>query len=114
MVKYKDAKSKFVKQEIKRTEFADRQHIDNLIFLENYILGKVKLLWSTSFILNNYAEGYKKILMELDPERYRKEMKFEKKEAEQEKKEEEQMKKEDLLEEEMEKKDWIAAGGIVK
>ena len=114
MGKYTNIKSKFLKEKIKKSNWEnkkEREKIDDLIFIEDYILGKVNLRGGGSRKLYNYSEEYKKMLKELKPKEFAKINKQEAKENSKEKREEMKLKKEEKLIEEKNKKDWIEAGG---
>jgi len=112
MVKYNGVKSNYIREKIKQTKFKDRGYIDNLIFLEDYILGKRKMTWSSSFIFNNLKNEYYKILKDLNPQRYKKEINQKKKEEADDKREEEMFRKEELAEKKKDREDWVKAGGM--
>jgi hypothetical protein len=110
-MKYTNIKSKFIKDKIENSKWEDKNYVDSLIFLENYILGKINLSGGGSRIYYTYQEEYKKILKELKPEEFAKLHKEEIKKVVQEKQEEAEHKKRKQEEEQRDKKDWIKAGG---
>ena len=116
MTDYSKAKSKFVKEKIKKTSWKNREMIDDLIFLEDYITGKIKRLgWSGGMKLHEIKSTYKKeyatIYKELDPKGYKKLLDRNKKEKEQEKREDKKFREEEMKELMKERKEWKKAGG---
>src|SRR3989338_7468055 len=115
LIPYSNVKSKYIKEQIKKANWkADRQYINALVFLEQYILGKTTLCWSTSFILNQMNKDYEIILHELRPKEYAQKIKEERKEREEEKREELKWKREEAKTLAWEKREWAKAGGKIK
>lgn len=112
MTKYIEVKSNFIKEKIKQSKFKNRDYIDDLIFLEDYITGKIKGLgfggaMKLHAVKSHYEKEYIELLKELAPEKLDKFLK-EKEKSEKEGKEAEEYLKE---EEKQEREDWIKAGG---
>jgi len=118
MIKYNEVKSKFIKEKIKNSNWKkDKEHIDNLIFLEDIILGKRKMSWMGSFRWNmmerEFPKEFKIIYMELKPEIYKKMIAKKRKEKLQQEKEDAEFESEEKLQEEKEKQEWKKAGGKI-
>ncbi len=111
---YKEIKSKFIKEKIKRTRWKDRKYIDNLIKIEKLALGKNFGL-VTGYIEINLREDYPKeweiIYKEVNPKGYEKMIKREKEEKEREEKEQKEFEEECRKEQEQLKKEWKEMGG---
>tara|TARA_Y100000034_G_C6780253_1_gene348702 strand:+ start:316 stop:669 length:354 start_codon:yes stop_codon:yes gene_type:complete len=117
-MKYINVKSNFIKEKIKKTKFKDRKYIDDLIFLEDHITGKIKNLgWAGSMKLhglkNSYKKEYEAIYKELRPKEWKEIQKRDKEEREKDKKEEKEFIEEERKELEESKKCWIEAKGKV-
>lgn len=116
MGKYTQVKSKLIKEKIKNANWKkDREYINNLIFIEDIILGKQKMSWTGSFRWNGLknTKEFKAIYKELKPKELAKIQKQETKEIAEEKKEEAKWKKEEKLEKQKDKENWIRAGGKI-
>ncbi len=116
MGRYTNIKSKLIREKIKKANWKnedERQKIDDLIFIEDIILGKERMGWMGSFKWNalEKTKEFKEIYQELKPKEFAKIKKQEAKETAKEKREEAKWKGEGKLEEERDKKDWIRAGG---
>ena len=111
---YNQIKSQFIKDKIKGLEWnnKNKEYIDDLVFIENYILGKSGGMGSAYRIhsLKNKKE-YELIYKELNPKEFEKEKKRELKEKEQEEKEDKEFEKEELKEKEQARKEWLKMGG---
>ena len=115
---YTKIKSRFIKDELKRTKWEDHEYIDELIFIEEYALDKWKptgfssgMYWSS--VVRRHKKEYAKIMKELNPKKYEKELKAEKKRKEQIKLEEAERAKKEAAEEKRFREDWIKAGGVI-
>jgi hypothetical protein len=116
MGKYTRVKSKFIKEKIKKTKWEDSCYIDDLIKIENIILGEVHG-WTIGYLRNHleeeYPKEYKAIYKELRPKEWKTTKNQKRKEKEKEKKEEKIKEERYRKEEERDKKDWIKAGGKI-
>jgi hypothetical protein len=111
---YTGIKSKFIKEKIKNTKWEDSDYIDDLIKIENLILGKVHG-WMTGYLRNHledeYPKEFKAIYKELRPKEWETTQKQEKKDKKEMLRECKELEIEYKLEEERNKKDWIKSGG---
>ncbi len=111
---YSEAKSKFVKEKIKKTKFKDRHHIDNLLFLERSIYEEIHG-WAGNVQLHclksEYEKEYYKIFEELNPKGFKKYIKGKEKKEEKEKKETEEFERGEREIKREEEEDWHKAGG---
>ena len=109
-----EIRSNFVKEEIKKTEWKNREYIKHLMDIEKFATdgycstgaGYIRMI-----LKEKYPEQWKSIWLELNPEGYRKNLEWQKKEAERARKEDEQLKKEEKLELEKERLEWREMGG---
>ena len=111
---YAKIKSNFVKSELKKTKWAKRHYIDDLLRIERYLSGK-GFGWMTGYIINNlkdkYPKQWKTIFLELDPKQYEKNLENKKKEAEQTKKDDEKRRIKANLEYDKSLDSWKKMGG---
>ena len=73
---YDNIKSKFIKNKFKGLKWNEKnkEYIDNLVFIERYVLGKVKG-WTTGYSIIRIKEKYQKdfeaIYKELKPKQFK-------------------------------------------
>lgn len=116
MKRYDKIKSKFIKEQIRKSKWKDREYIEDLLFLEEAVLyPNRKWGYGGSMHLYGLKQSYRKeyhaIFKELDPKGFKKYVASEKEEREKEKKikREGKIAEKELLAEE--KRDWLKAGG---
>ncbi len=118
MGKYTEVKSKFIKEKLNKADWKrDKEYIDDLIYIEKYILGKkfgLGVGYKMKALEGEYPEEYKTIFKELKPEIWEKIQEEREKEEKKEKIEEEKEQKQQKSLAQREKEDWIKAGGIVR
>jgi len=111
---YTNIKSDFVKAELKKTIWGNRNYIEDLMKIEGLAQGKTYGM-VTGYMLNGFPNKYPKqwkaIWLELNPKQYKKNLEYKKKEAERERKEEERLKREEELEYKKDKKAWKKMDG---
>lgn len=111
---YTNIKSNFIKAELKKTKWKNRDYIEDLIRIERHAQGKIHG-WTTGYSINHlkndYPKQWKAIWLELDPKGYKESLDYEKKEAERERKEDEKFRKEEELELKRDKEAWGEMGG---
>ena len=111
---YTNIKSNFVKAELKKTKWGNREYVENLMKIEGLAQGKTYGM-VTGYMLNGFPNKYPKqweaIWLELNPKQYKKNLEYKKKEAEREKKEDEKFRKEEKLELKRDKEAWKKMGG---
>ena len=104
----------FVKQELKKTAWKNRDYVDELMDIETFATGNycssgagyIRLI-----LKEKYPEQWKTIWLELNPKEYEKYEREEKKEAELEKKEDEKFRKEERLEVKRDREEWKRMDG---
>ena len=111
---YKNIRSEYVKKKLKGTSWKNRKYIDDLIYLEEWIMGEIGGC-ATAMNVNNkkskYNEEYWAILKELKPERYKRKIRdLEKKKKEKEERKK-QLEKERQERYEQERREWEEMGG---
>ena len=113
---YKQVKSQFIKDKIKGLEWnkKNKEYIDNLVFIENYILTKTGGM-GISYIIQSLESRYKKefkaIYNELKPKELEQIKKREEKERRKEKEEHRKFEEEERKDSEQAKKEWFEMGG---
>ena len=111
---YTNIKSNFVKAELKKTKWGNREYVENLMKIEGLAQRKTYGM-VTGYMLNGFPNKYPKqweaIWLELNPKQYKKNLEYKNKETEREKKEEERFKKEEKLELKRDKEAWKKMGG---
>ena len=104
---YTNIKSDFVKAELKKTKWGNREYVENLMKIEGLAQGKTYGM-VTGYMLNGFPNKYPKqweaIWLELNPKQYKKNLEYKNKETEREKKEEK-------LELKRDKEAWKKMGG---
>lgn len=113
---YTTIKSKFVNEELKKTKWKKRNYIDDLIYIEGFVLKQHFGLWGgylRNHLLGKYPRQWKAIWLELNPKEYRKDVEFEKKERERKRKEEARLKREEALELKRDRLEWKKRGGKI-
>ncbi len=112
---YTNIKSAFIKAEIQKTKWKDRDYIDGLIKIERFAQGSNCGLY-TGYLRNHlrgsYPRQWKKIWLEVNPQRYTKNLEQEEKVKEKEQKEKAKFRREEARELKQKKKEWIKVGGI--
>ena len=115
MGKYTEVKSKFIKEKIKKADWKkDKGYIDDLVFLEKSILKGINGYGANIVLFNvkeKSKEDYYKILKELNPKRFKQEMKQNNKEIRGYLKFIKDFNKKEIGELKRGKEDWIKAGG---
>ena len=119
MVKYNNVKSKFIRDKIKKTKFEDRAYIDDLIFLEDCIVGKInpeKIGWLGNMKLhglkNKYFGEFAEIYMELNSEEWKKLKENDRKEMIKEVKRLQKLDEDKGKELAKIKEEWVVVGGL--
>ena len=111
---YAKIKSKFIKEELKKTKWGDNRYIDDLMYIEKFASGETFGM-ATMHIINRvkskYPKQWKKIWMEINPKGYKEMIEQKKKEEKKEKQEDELFKKEQELQLKKEKQEWQELGG---
>lgn len=114
MKKYSNAKSTLVKALIKQTDFSHRQKIDDLIALEDFILGGMRGHNSKEFfehLKKKYPNEYAEIFQELKPEELKRAQDEERKKKEEKEREERFWKEKEAQLAKEEEEDWRRSGG---
>ena len=111
MTRYKP-KSKFLKALLKKTEWKDRDKINDLLELEMYVLDNgIRKGWAHAMKMVGFESTYENelftMMKELNPKMYRKYVKIEKEETGERKKIERDISKEDASA----KRAWLKSGG---
>ena len=113
MGKYTNIKSKLIKEKLKKADWKKgRDYIDNLVFLENSITGKIYGLGANiklGNLRNKYKKEYYEIFKELKPKEFKEYIKREMKEREKDRMETEKFEREERKEKNREKDDWDKA-----
>ena len=114
---YKNIKSEFIKNKIKETSWKDREYIDDLIQIENFILRGGPNSMAGGYLYHNLKISYRReweiIYKELNPKRYTELIQREDEEKERERKEDEERMREEEKELERKRKEWIEKGGKI-
>lgn len=112
---YTKAKSKFVKSMIKKTNWKNREYIDDLLFIEKWISGKATGMGAgyrwVQFTENKYPKEIQEIGIELNPKNYKDFCKRQLLEKARMKKDEKKFLKKQKEKEHREREDWNKAGG---
>lgn len=106
---YAEIKSKFVKKEVKKTAWKDREYIDHLMSIEKFALGTYVSSghgYIRNILKGRYPEQWKAIWLELNPLLYKEIVKREKREKVKEMKEEVKWNKEEREVLLREKREW--------
>ena len=114
MIRYIEAKTNFVKEQIKKTKWKNKHYIDDLLKIERVISGE-GVGWTVGPIITHfeqkYSKEYKAIFKELCPKKLKDLKEYQKKEGEKERKLKELWEKKKLEEEKQDKEDWKKMGG---
>jgi len=106
---YSEIKSEFVKNELKKTAWKDREYIEDLIKIEELATGVWKGVivfhWTNHFP-RKYPQHWKAIWQELNPKEYKEWFDRVQKEEKRDKRQEARWKKEEKEELQQEKKEW--------
>ena len=111
---YKNIKSEYIRQKLRKTKWKDSEYIDDLIRLEDCIVNGVQGFahaMAYSGLKDKYREEWEAIYMELEPERGRIIIERQRKQEEKWKKEEEEYEKKRKKKLEEMLKDWEEMGG---
>ncbi len=112
---YRNIKSDFVKNELRKTGWKDRIYIERLRDIEKFATTgycSTGAGYIRSILKCKYPRQWKAIWRELNPKKYRKEVEFEKKERERERKEAVRFKREEALELKRDRAEWKKEGGL--
>ncbi|MFH1376135.1 MAG: hypothetical protein ABIH25_00710 [Candidatus Woesearchaeota archaeon] len=113
---YKQVKSKFIKDKIRGLRWNKKnvEYVDNLVFIEDYILDKTAGLgvgYKINSFKNKYKKEYEEIYKELRPKEFKQVKKRKVKERKKEEKENRKFDEDKRKEEEQAKKEWLEMGG---
>lgn len=113
---YKQIRSKFIKEKIKGLEWnkKNKEYIDNLVFIEEYILEKVGGMgcaYRIHSLKDDYKKEYESICKELDPKEFKRMKKEEAREKKEEVKINKKLKQEEQKESQKARKEWVEMGG---
>ncbi|MDO8656734.1 MAG: hypothetical protein Q7K45_05850 [Nanoarchaeota archaeon] len=113
---YTKIKSAFIRAEMKKTKWKDKDYIDDLIDIEGFALGRTFGMVTPHLrnrVVKKYPRQWKIIYLELNPQGYNENVEYEKKERERERKENVKFRREEALELKQERIAWMKSGGKI-
>lgn len=111
---YSKIKSKFIKEQIKKISWKDREYIDHLIDIEKLVTG-MYVSTGAGYVANSrksdYPREWKIIYQELNPKGYKRAIEEERREDARERRENEKFRREERKELQQARQQWKKMGG---